>query len=462
MTAQQHRLGPEEYPFDAEVVVVGGGLAGLTAAALAARAGRRTILLERSSRLGGRAATTEQAGVQFNLGPHALYCHGRAFGLLRELGVEFVGNFPAGVGRYFRLAGRLYAVPTGFWPLVTSRLLSWNEKFQLMKFLRELPTLDARALDDVSLELWLTQKFGRGTLTAVLRTLIRVATYADDWRRLSAGAAIDQFRIGLLGNVWYLDHGWETLIDGLRTQAERYGAIIRASAPVRHVASVDRHVVVELGDGRNLRAGTAIIAADPETAVRLLDLPAEAPLGQFAERRIPIRAACLDVALKPMPRPDRNVTFDLDRSLYYSVHSYAAQLGPEGTAVMHVAKYLPTDDALPAKVTEAELEASLDHLQPGWRTHVVARRYLPSMTVAHGLPTADEGGLAGRPKVAVAQRPGIFLAGDWVGARGMLADASAASAQESAEHAELYLRSGPLPTATARGDNRTQPTVVSR
>ena len=62
------------------------------------------------------------------------------------------------------------------------------------------------------------------------------------------------------------------------------------------------------------------------------------------------------------------------------------------------------------------------------------RRFLPGMTPAHALPRADEGGLAGRPGVTQSGVPNVLLAGDWVGPRGMLADASAASAEEAALH----------------------------
>jgi hypothetical protein len=54
------------------------------------------------------------------------------------------------------------------------------------------------------------------------------------------------------------------------------------------------------------------------------------------------------------------------------------------------------------------------------------------MTVAPSVPRADEAGLAGRPGVEVRDRPSVFLAGDWVGPEGMLADASAASARAAA------------------------------
>ena len=54
-------------------------------------------------------------------------------------------------------------------------------------------------------------------------------------------------------------------------------------------------------------------------------------------------------------------------------------------------------------------------------------RYLHRMVVTHGLPLASTGGLAGRPGVAVPGRQGAFVAGDWVGGVGQLADASLAS-----------------------------------
>jgi phytoene desaturase len=52
------------------VVVVGAGLAGLTAAATAGRA-RRPVLVVEAHTAGGRARTDELSGYRFNQGPHA-------------------------------------------------------------------------------------------------------------------------------------------------------------------------------------------------------------------------------------------------------------------------------------------------------------------------------------------------------------------------------------------------------
>ncbi len=52
-----------------DVAIVGGGPAGLTAAVVAARAGRSVVLYEKASAPGGRAVTREIDGYRFNVGP---------------------------------------------------------------------------------------------------------------------------------------------------------------------------------------------------------------------------------------------------------------------------------------------------------------------------------------------------------------------------------------------------------
>ena len=65
-------------------------------------------------------------------------------------------------------------------------------------------------------------------------------------------------------------------------------------------------------------------------------------------------------------------------------------------------------------------------------------RFLHRMTAITALPVPTAGGLAGRPPVAVAERPGVFVSGDWVGPAGMLTDASFASAAVAGRDAAAY------------------------
>jgi phytoene dehydrogenase-like protein len=93
-----------------DTVVVGAGLGGLLAAAVAARSGKSVLLVERLPYLGGRFTTVEQDGYPITTGALHLVPYG-AGGALAELlwdvGVGFVGVRRDAIGSFFE-RGRHY------------------------------------------------------------------------------------------------------------------------------------------------------------------------------------------------------------------------------------------------------------------------------------------------------------------------------------------------------------------
>lgn len=74
-----------------EVVVIGGGIAGLATACLLGRAGHRVTLIEKNASLGGRAGSWESRGFRFDTGPSWYLmpeCFDRFFGLLGTSAAE--------------------------------------------------------------------------------------------------------------------------------------------------------------------------------------------------------------------------------------------------------------------------------------------------------------------------------------------------------------------------------------
>lgn len=428
---------------NADAVIVGGGLAGLAAAVTLARAGRSVVVFERSQTPGGRARTKAERGFLLNLGPHALYRKGHGAAFLRELGVGFTGGVPGASGGYALHRGRLHTLPVGPFSLLTTGLLSPLAKLEAGRFLASLPRLDADALGGTTVTAWLERAFVRPEVRELIAALIRVTTYTHDPERLSAGAALRQLQLGQSGGVLYLDGGWQTLVEGLRRLAEEAGAHIVTRARVVAIEGDGAVEGARLSDGTLWRTRTAMLTGDPAQAAALVHGGAAPTLARWAGEAYPVAAACLDVALDRLPRPHARFALGIDGPLYLSVHSAVARLAPEGGALIHAARYLGPDAAEPRSV-ESELEGLLETLQPGWRRHVVHRRFLPRLVVSSAVVTAAGGGAPGRPGPEVPGVRGLYVAGDWVGSEGMLSDASLASARRAARAilAVEALRSG--------------------
>jgi phytoene dehydrogenase-like protein len=410
----------------APIVVIGGGIAGLTAAALLGRAGVPAILLDKSSAPGGRAATRNRQGFLFNLGPHALYRAGALHQTLKMLGVEVRGRAPTANGGFAVRGGRLHTLPVGLTSLLTTDLLGLGGKFELARMQSRLLQVDANAIQRQSWASWLDANVGDAGVRGVLEMLVRVTTFTNDPVRQSAGAAIEQLQLSLRGSVLYLDGGWQTIVDGLRRTAVAGGVRIVSGA---HAVSLERASSTSVGgvclaDGTAMRAAGVIIAAGPGEVDALAGTrlqPAVPP---------PTRIATLDVALRSLPKPAARVAFGIDAPLYFSVHSAFAQLAPEGGAVIHVSKYLRPGELADHRV-ERELETLMDMMQPGWRAVVESKQYLPALTVTHAEVTAAQGGVRGRPAAQAPAYDNVYIAGDWVGPRGQLSDAAAASAADA-------------------------------
>ena len=267
----------------------------------------------------------------------------------------------------------------------------------------------------------------------IIKTILRLNTYANDPDIQSIGPVLHQIYVASRAGVMYLDGGWQTLVDGLLTVAKNANARIvmgKKAISVKRTDSSGWQVL--LSDKTQVSAKIVVIAAGPMDAYSLFD-DKERPevLSRAAKEAKPVRLVCLDVALSSLPDKDTLFALGVDRPLYFSVHSAYAKLAPEGGALIHVAKYLGTSIEPKPREDQPELEEFLDLLQPGWRQVLVKKRPLPNMVVSNALVTAADGGLGGRPDTKIAEN--LYIVGDWVGKEGLLSNASVASAKHAAQ-----------------------------
>jgi phytoene dehydrogenase-like protein len=420
---------------NSDVIVVGGGLAGLAAATLIARGGKSVRLIEQSHAPGGRARTKQQDGFYFNIGPHALYRGGRAIEVLKELGVQPKGALAATSGAFAIKDGVKYTFPAGVLSMLTTSLFGLSSKLETARFLASIGSIDGNEMMGLSVREWVDRHLTHSAARELITAVLRLATYVNDAEHMSAGAAIEQLKLALGKGVLYLDGGWQTLVEGLVHQAEGAGVVFKTGAKVEVVERGPAGAVqgVRLADGTLYKSPCVIIASSPIIAASIVERSEQTSLARWAREATPVKAACLDIGLTRLPRPGATFALGIDRPLYLSVHSAAAQLAPEGGATIHLAKYLkPGEEESPADARR-ELEALIDLVQPGWRDVVAHQRFMPDLTVMHAMPTAASGGTRGRPGPQVEDVPGLLVIGDWVGKEGLLADAGLASARKASE-----------------------------
>ncbi|MDP6883920.1 MAG: FAD-dependent oxidoreductase, partial [Rhodospirillales bacterium] len=121
------------------VLVIGGGISGLSAAWFLRRRGRAVRVLESQDRVGGVISSERRNGRLIELGPNSTLqkpgdgedALGR---LVAETGLsgQLVTAAPAADNRFVMRGGRLHALPGSPPTLVRSNLFSWRAKLRLV------------------------------------------------------------------------------------------------------------------------------------------------------------------------------------------------------------------------------------------------------------------------------------------------------------------------------------------
>lgn len=412
---------------DVDVVVVGGGIAGLTAAIYAAKAGKQTVVIEKQNRLGGRAITNKKKGAYFNLGAHSLYT-GDAYATFQELGLALQGNRPSSFA-YGVWKGKLNALPTDMKSLFTTPLLSWKGKMEFASCLMKLTKADTHQFDQISIREWVEGNMQDPMVRNIFYSLFRASSYMAGPDLSAAGPVLKQLQNALKGAL-YLDRGWGELIEELQEKAYELGVQFLTNTKVASIDTRDgivRQVLCK--DGTKIDTHYVILATPPSIANELVPFAEKTALRTWKEQAIEITVACLDVALKRLPKPKQQFAYGIDQTVLLSNHSRAAYLSDDGAQVVSLIKYQGQEPDSDKDLQE--LEGVLDLIQPGWREELIVKQYLPKMTVCHDFMHMKR---HENPGPAIPEIQGLYVAGEWASHGEVLVDAATASAKRAIQH----------------------------
>lgn len=183
------------------VVVIGGGISGLSTAYYLAKAGIRATLIERETRLGGVIRTEIVQGCLLEAGPDSfLSVKPWAMALIRELGLagEVIGSNDHLRITYVWKGGRLVPLPDGLMlmiptkvlPMVWTRLLSWPTKLRMVLewFRRPRGTL----VQDRSVAEFVADHYGVEAVDYLAEPLL-AGVYGGDPDKLSVRSVLPRF-----------------------------------------------------------------------------------------------------------------------------------------------------------------------------------------------------------------------------------------------------------------------------
>jgi len=350
-----------------DVIIMGGGVGGLSAAALLAKAGKKILLVEKEPRLGGLTAPVTYGGYQFDVaarlvmgcnadgpfGPGAIHAFLEQIGVRQR--VEFIPvqpaaqiNFPE--TRYKIWSGRAQfseglrqASPHGLENLpglldLCSQLYgeakaftnngktwsNWRLLFEMPLFLRY-----ASATAGSVLRRYVPDQRARTILSAMWPYIgappAQASFYA--WANLMA-AYIEE-------GAWFCRGGLHQLAEAIGDAIRGYGGEIRLGAAARRLLVRDHRVFgIELADGQRCYAAAVIANFDPRLVFSAMMEPEEIPgryLRHLKQMKPAIAGVSLsfvtDLNLAELGLSFENLFFDAWNETQFERHPLNGQVG---------------------------------------------------------------------------------------------------------------------------------------
>lgn len=256
-------------------IIIGGGFGGLSSAALLSRKGKKVLLVEKASVLGGRAHYFEKDGYVWQYGQHShrLGPDGHANMVMRRLGdpLDFYTINQNKAKLFYK--GKLFNRPSGPMGFLTTKALSFKARLKFLYFYTKLLKLDSSLWYDRTLiDLYRSFLKSDPELERFLNFL-GFTIMLPDAAIVSAGEVIDFIQRVAKVPVPVADipGGSKTIIEKLRSHILENNGEILLSEKVKEITITEKKASGIITDKGSYTSRNVVFAAPVKGITNLLD-----------------------------------------------------------------------------------------------------------------------------------------------------------------------------------------------
>lgn len=417
-----------------DAVVVGGGLAGLTAAARLAKNNKKVLVIERS-KLGGRAITVDLKGFSFNFGAHAIYGRDKSSlaKLEKELNIKINWTGFKEDKATYDLGDEFSDIPANFVGLLKTKMLKGGGKPQFVwEVLKTIIKLE-KGDPHVSLKKWLDDQNYREDVKEMLLTLASSNFFTREADKIPSDVFFSYYNRIFKTNkpVSYIKGGWQTLIESLERVIVENGGEIKTKSKVSEVSVEKNKIIAVKVKEEEYRAKDFIFCIPPGELVKLFEgTNIDYKLKTFS-RYQPSYVMYYDIGLKKRINSPFTYVYDKKNGIFLTdISYYDPDCAPEGGQLIQAVSYLDEKDVGDKEKFEeykGKIESLYDKHFPGWREELVTNRISKQAVVQEIKWVMEQEAM---PTYFPEYR-NLFFAGDWCKGQGQLSELSFSSAIEA-------------------------------
>lgn len=418
-----------------KVIVIGGGLAGLSVAARLAKEGQDVTLLEKAPKLGGRAVTIPLKGFEFNFGAHAIYSRDSSY--LRKLENELELNigwkdFDPKKARY-DLGDEMTEMPATLEGLYKTKVLPKGTTKALFAIeVVKTVTMLERGEEGVSIGEWLKREGKHEEIQDLMLTMASSNFFTQEPERIPSTVFFQYYQRMFRTSkaVSYIAGGWGSLVNEFERVITENGSRIITKAKIEAIIQEGGRLVGVKTPDEEIRGDEFVFAIPPKELGRIFE------------------GTCLEQSIAPylLYRPNTVLVYDIgltnrietpytyiydkkSRVFLTDISHYTPECTPPGGQLIQAVAYLKSEevgDREHAQKRKGDIEALFDKHLPGWRDELAAKRYT-ERAAAQEIKVEDDQRLL---PVQFHACPNAFFAGDWVQGVGQLSELSFSSGYE--------------------------------